>query len=93
MAGSGILADGQHIKLQGNTNLNFHLGDVTCASKFLVAKIDNHILEKHSCQMDFVTHQLVISKNKLNCCDSAVHLLMAKVQVKFALQFSYRVNV
>ena len=82
----GVLADGQCIDLQGETEVAITLGGRQYSATFLIADINNHVLlgldffMRNQCTIDFKCSQLVIGQQRMDCCDAMGSPITAKVQ-------------
>ena len=82
----GVLADGQCIDLQGETEVTITLGGMQYSATFLIAYINKHVLlrldffMRNRCTVDFKCSQLVIGQQRMDCCDAMGSPITAKVQ-------------
>ena len=88
VCGTGILADGNRISLDGSTTVTFKLGSKKVQHQFLIAKLSNHILlgldflEKKQCHIDFKNCKLSLQGSWIQCCNADREPLQVSVQVK-----------
>ena len=88
VCGTGILADGRRISLDGSTTVIFKLGSKKVQHQFLIAKLSNHILlgvdflKKYQCQIDFKNCQLSIQGGWIQCCNADREPLQVIEQTK-----------
>ena len=82
----GVLADGQCIDLQEDTEVTLILGGKQYSTTFLIEHINNHVLlgldffMQNQCTIDFKTSQLIIGQQQMDCCDAMASPVTAKVQ-------------
>ena len=88
VCGTGILADGRRISLDGSTTVIFKLGSKKVQHQFLIAELSNHILlgvdflKKYQCYIDFKNCQLSIQGSWIQCCNADREPLQVSVQRK-----------